>query len=460
MRRLAVLFIFASLAFSGCCFETAKWDRRTCDKTEECPWWHECIDGYCQLMEEVDTAVDLLDSAEADWGEDIYEEETVRDFLPDEVEEISHEAAEDFEEDDVVELVDLMDLEDQPDEHPDEYEDDVCVPNPPERCNGLDDDCNGKVDDEIGIFPTTCGEGECVSSGVMACINGEWIDDCVPTGSPEICDGLDNDCDELVDEDFDMETDPENCGECGHVCRAEDEACIAGRCEPGDMIFIPAGTFIMGDESNVLASPSHEVAVPAFWIDQYEVTVLEYSDCVEANECSAPGMADGCNWQVAGRDEHPVNCVSWDDASAYCAWVGSRLCSEAEWEKATRGLDLRIYPWGNQTASCLLAIMNDGRGDGCGTGSSWAVGSKPAGASADLVYDLAGNVSEWVEDYWHAGYTNAPTDGSAWVEDCEVERRLSRGGAYSSTAGSLKSAYRIHRDPLALLPSQGFRCCR
>lgn len=460
MKHLSFIIAVVVLSNFGCSFDDVELEERMCESGSWCPCGYECASsGYCQQIADFDATVDgSLDSFEPEPEEDIQEGDIGEgDFLPDHAEE-EEEAGEvevivdiDVEEDEM----EIVDSEDQPE--PDEYEEEFCIP---EMCNGRDDDCDDLVDEEIATIPTTCGEGECLTAGVIVCTGGAWFIDCVPAGSPEICDGLDNDCDDFVDEDFDMDTDPQNCGECNHDCRA-DEDCIAGRCEPGGMISISASAFLMGDGGNVLASPVHEVVVPTFWIDQHEVTVSAYADCVSQSVCSAPGIAEDCNWQVPDRDNHPINCVSWDAAAAYCEWVGGRLCSEAEWEKAARGLNPWNYPWGNEEATCARAVMKDSQGvNGCGQNTTWSVGSKPTGASLDLVYDLAGNVNEWVEDCWHGSYQNAPADGSAWIENCEAERRLSRGGAFNSGASSLQSFYRIHRAPDVLLSSQGFRCCR
>jgi formylglycine-generating enzyme required for sulfatase activity len=233
-------------------------------------------------------------------------------------------------------------------------------------------------------------------------------------------------------------------------------------------ILVPAGSFWQGCNESVDTKclpeerPYHEVNVPAFEIDKYEVTVFLYRRCVDAGFCSAAGAGHpDCNWRNAGKDDHPVNCISWDQMREYCAWAGKRLCSESEWEKASRGTDGRIYPWGNQTATCQYAVMYEG-GRGCGTDSTWPVGSKPAGASPYGAMDMSGNVWEWVEDEFHTSYSGAPTNGSAWVDNSWASFRVWRGGSFGpSPYDVLRSSSRYVYDP-AYYGGEYFggRCCR
>ncbi|MBI4706179.1 MAG: SUMF1/EgtB/PvdO family nonheme iron enzyme, partial [Deltaproteobacteria bacterium] len=114
---------------------------------------------------------------------------------------------------------------------------------------------------------------------------------------------------------------------------------------PQAMVSIPPGTFEMGsNDGGGDEKPVHSVTVAAFEMDPTEVTVAQYRKCVSDGGCSEPS---GCNWEESGRDDHPVNCVDWQQAGAYCAWAGKRLPWEEEWEYAARGTDGRIYPWGN-----------------------------------------------------------------------------------------------------------------
>lgn len=234
----------------------------------------------------------------------------------------------------------------------------------------------------------------------------------------------------------------------------------------GEMVTVAGGSFWQGcnadvdDECNDREQPYHQVTVPAFEIDKYEVTVGLYNECFDPGNCSLPDTGGYCNWGVSGREDHPVNCVTWDQARKYCAWAGKRLCSESEWEKAARGTDGRKYPWGDEAATCEYAVMWEG-GYGCGTDSTRPVGSKPAGASPYGAHDMSGNVWEWVEDDWHPNYTGAPTNGSAWVDDPRASRRVLHGGGfYYHDFDTLRSVYRASDFVSDELVSVGIRCCR
>jgi len=153
----------------------------------------------------------------------------------------------------------------------------------------------------------------------------------------------------------------------------------------GDMCLVPAGPFLMGCNIAVdtecnqsWETPYHMVTVPTFRIDEYAVMASEYEACVTASACTATYADSGCNYDVSGRENHPINCVTWDQAKSYCAWTGKRLPTEAEWEKAARGTDGRKYPWGNTGLDCDHAVQN---ATGCNNASTAPVGSKPLGIS-------------------------------------------------------------------------------
>lgn len=232
------------------------------------------------------------------------------------------------------------------------------------------------------------------------------------------------------------------------------------------MVTVPAGPFWQGcnDATDTECTsdelPYHEVNVPIFEIDKYEVTVGLYRECVDRGGCSVPSPIYGnCNWYEIGWDMHPITCITWDQARDYCAWAGKRLCSESEWEKAARGTDGRKYPWGNEPATCDYAVMLEGRG-GCGTERSWAVGSKPAGASPCGALDMSGNVDEWVEDDWHTSYSGAPTDGSAWKDDEGAYKSVARGGDYFTRADNMDATDRGRYYSSSAGETTGVRCCR
>ena len=234
------------------------------------------------------------------------------------------------------------------------------------------------------------------------------------------------------------------------------------------------------DSGGSWLQPVHQVDVPTFEMNLTEVTVAQYQACVDAGICTEP---DQCfshyNWGVAGREDHPVNCVEWFQAVDFCTWVGCRLPSEAEWEYAARGGGQDItYPWGDDPASCTYAVMNEGGGGGvevhgCGENRTWAVCSKPAGNTAQGLCDMAGNVFEWVQDWYHGSYDCdanpdaydcgsggiAPSDGSAW-EIPSSEHRVMRGGAFYSHAIHLIASFRTYYAPSERSGSIGFRCAR
>lgn len=262
---------------------------------------------------------------------------------------------------------------------------------------------------------------------------------------------------------------PNACGTCGPGKTCVDGQCKTSGCQPncGVMVTVPSGPFMQGcnesldDACDSDEYPYHEVNVPAFEIDKYEVTSSRYGECVDAGGCTEPSTgSSSCNWGESGKDDHPVNCIDWYQAGEYCEWAGKRLCSESEWEKASRGTDGRIYPWGNEEPTCEYCVMDDGD-DGCGTDSTWPVGSKPAGASPYGAHDMSGNVWEWVQDRYHDDYDGAPTDGSAWESPSASYRVVRGGGFVSYGAGILRSSLRYYDYPDAGYGVYlGVRCCR
>jgi len=226
------------------------------------------------------------------------------------------------------------------------------------------------------------------------------------------------------------------------------------------MVYVPAGTFKMGslpDDSDAAddEKPQHEVYLDAFWIDRTEVTNIQYLRCVEAGICSPPSDIDSSHrnvyWGDAAYDDYPVISVSWRQAADYCQWAGGRLPTEAEWEKAARGTDGRTYPWG-EDLSCSLANYGD-----CTVGDTVAVASFPAGLSPYGAFDMAGNVQEWVADWYDEMYYEAspgknpqgPSDGAD---------RVVRGGDYSVDGILLRVVYRGGQNPSNGDRETGLRC--
>jgi len=288
--------------------------------------------------------------------------------------------------------------------------------------------------------------GKC--DGGYSCQSGQCVEDeCVPNCSGREC-GLDPVC-------------GQSCGTCdgGYSCQSGD--CVKNEV-PGEMILIPAGVFWMGCNSEIDnicyddEKPYHEVQLSAYYIDKTEVTQGAYKKCVDAGVCSDPG----CNWNPSGTPNRPVVCVDWNDAIAYCTWAGKRLPTEAEWEKAARGTDGRKYPWGNQTATCEYAVINDGSDSGCGTGSTWDVCSKsPAGDSPYGLCDMAGNAWEWVSDWYGSDYySNSPASNPTGPVSGSF--RVTRGGSYAYDHDFLRASNRSYDYPSYYYAGLGFRCSR
>jgi formylglycine-generating enzyme required for sulfatase activity len=233
----------------------------------------------------------------------------------------------------------------------------------------------------------------------------------------------------------------------------------------GVMCEVPAGPFFMGcnaavdSECGPEEKPSRRVELAGFMIDRYEVTVGDYQACVGTGSCTAPHPGDGCNYGKGGRDDHPVNCVDWDQAYVYCAWLGKRLPTEAEWEKAARGIDGRKYPWGDSPEpTCEYAVMFDE--SACGTRDTQPVGSRARGRGPYGVDDMAGNVWEWVADWYAASYYGVAADVDPQGPEAGVYRVI-RGGSWGmSYENYLRVSARWGREPAADFGTIGFRCVR
>ncbi len=235
---------------------------------------------------------------------------------------------------------------------------------------------------------------------------------------------------------------------------------------------LDGGTFLQGSESALSPSswnetPAHDVTVPTFEMMTTEATTSQYAQCVLAEVCAEPLVAQGensgknCNWLWWGRDDHPVNCVNAYEAEVYCAWIDARLPTESEWEYAARseGKDIE-YPWGEAEPTCDLAIISAGNYQyGCGLGHTWPVSSKPLGNTEQGLCDMGGNVMEWVQDCWYGNYSGAPTDGSAWVVG-SCEDNVLRGGGYKHSGSGLRTRNRAYNPSFGRGDYMGFRCAR
>jgi formylglycine-generating enzyme required for sulfatase activity len=225
------------------------------------------------------------------------------------------------------------------------------------------------------------------------------------------------------------------------------------------MVLIPAGEFIMGSdprEGNADETPQRKVFLEAFHIDKFETTVDRYARYLAATGVEPPEYWNRAD-PVADKDL-PVIGVDWDQAQGYCKWAGKRLPSEAEWEKAARGTDGRIHPWGNEGATQQFA--NYGRGGSFRYGKSLEnVGSYESGKSPYGIYDLVGNVWEWVADWYDKDYyENAPIKNPKGPE--KGQYRVIRGGSWSKAPLVVRAAGRNRAAPTSQTTSIGFRCAK
>jgi eukaryotic-like serine/threonine-protein kinase len=211
-------------------------------------------------------------------------------------------------------------------------------------------------------------------------------------------------------------------------------------------ILIPAGMYFRGGMDVYRKHdelPAREIFISAFWMDQVEVTNGMYGLCVKDGACRPPAQPRSdnrenyfCNPEF---QDYPVVLVTWYDASAYCEWAGRRLPTEAEWERAARGDDKRNYPWGDELPNEYTANFMNLVGD------TSRVGSYAEGASPFGVLDLAGNVWEWVADFYRPdSYGKAPADNPVGPAEAEVlnTMRVIRGGSFQEDGLFLRLANR------------------
>jgi formylglycine-generating enzyme required for sulfatase activity len=222
---------------------------------------------------------------------------------------------------------------------------------------------------------------------------------------------------------------------------------------------VPAGEVVLGADPRDFEGPApadealqHVVDLAAYSISVHPVTSGEYAVFVESTGHPAPPHWPG--GAPAGLAEHPATYVDWHDARAFCAWAGVRLPTEAEWEKAARGTDARLYPWGGEEPDGRTAVF----GRGTKLAATEPVGGRPAGASAYGMLDAAGNVWEWVA----SAYRPYPYRGDDGREDpAGGAERVLRGGSYASPGSRwLRCASRSRSFPTRRQAHIGFRVVR
>ena len=252
---------------------------------------------------------------------------------------------------------------------------------------------------------------------------------------------------------------------------------------------IPGGTFWLGDEE--IGRHAHQVTLASYCMDKTKVTVAAFRACVQAHKCRPPSAtvdwkgitpkdkakwSQFCNWGKRGFDQHPMNCVDWDQATEYCAATGGRLPTEDEWEYAACGNDDRIFPWGKQPPDVTrlnacggeCASMAKERfdenwetmytGDDGWTSTS-PVGNYPKGASPFGILDMAGNVWEWTVDIFSVN-DQGPGDSPRGPQPNTPYRTIRGGGWNSNAAARVRTASADGNGPDSRNFSVGFRCAR
>ena len=367
----------------------------------------------------------------------------------------------------------------------------VAGPSLDERCDGEDNDCDGAVDEDFFNLARPCvaGVGACEVRGFWRC---SPIGDLQCAGGPrapelERCDGLDNDCDGEADEHIIAERCDSLDNDCdglvdesasAEACDLEDNDCdgvidespcapcldATEGCPTLTWSTLPAGDYLIGGE-RADEQPISAVRLPDFQLSD-EITVSQYQSCVRSGFCTPAGIGGDCNAGRADRGEHPVNCISWLQAHEYAFWVGGRLPSEAEWEYAARSAGLSApTPWGGAEVTCAYALLRDDNGYACGLNETTLIRAprNSAGVSEQGVWNLLGNVAEWVEDDYRDSYTELPISGRAYCDPggCAAQGdKVYRGGGWRVDVSEVDNRKRFSAFYLLKSAELGFRVAR
>jgi len=216
----------------------------------------------------------------------------------------------------------------------------------------------------------------------------------------------------------------------------------------GDMVLIPAGPAILGGVGHSTMPGPMRVDVPTFWVDRFEVTNVQYRAFVAASG-HEPALFD--DDPALNAPDQPVTGVTWADAAAYCRWAGKRLPSEVEWEKAARGTDGRIYPWGSSKDLTRAHLSGE---------APVSVTAFPGDVSPYGVRGMAGNVSEWVGDQFLGGGFCGHAAGRVNTTAAPSPRAYIRGASWAALPHMAKSYHHLWDYPDAVAEFVGFRCVR
>ncbi len=335
--------------------------------------------------------------------------------------------------------------------------------------------------DKDGFTSKACGGTDCDDANAK--VNPGVKEDCATVGVDDNCDGkADEGCVPPVQGAFSCAKDGDPCGGIGK--------CVKGHCFQTDAkgytwTLVPAGTFWMGCNAALdkdcedHEKPQHLVGMSAYWIGVYEVTVLQYQACVKGDgNCSppAPQSQPYDNWGKLGKEQHPVNSVTWWQSQAYCKSLGGDLPSEAQWEKAARGgcelypgkdcaSSVPKYPWGNEAPICGKHAVFASETAGCGTESTYAVGTGSAqGTSPYGAYDMVGNVYEWIIDWYDSAFYGKPAatqqDPLNSAKMPATPYRVWRSSSFSGNFGTIRAGARADQEPDKVVYDVGIRCAK